>query len=32
MAMKHHPDKLSELSAAQQKMGQEKFLKKSRGI
>jgi len=27
MAMKHHPDKLSELSAAQQKMGQEKFLK-----
>jgi len=27
MAMKYHPDKLSELSQAQQKMGKEKFLK-----
>lgn len=27
MAMKYHPDKLSELSNAQQKMGQEKFMK-----
>jgi DnaJ like chaperone protein len=27
MAMKYHPDKLSELSEAQQKMGKEKFLK-----
>lgn len=27
MAMKYHPDKLSELSEAQQKMGQEKFMK-----
>jgi DnaJ like chaperone protein len=27
MAMKHHPDKLSDLSEAQQKMGKEKFLK-----
>ena len=27
MAMKYHPDKLSDLSEAQQKMGQEKFLK-----
>ncbi len=27
MAMKYHPDKLSDLSESQQKMGQEKFLK-----
>ena len=27
MALKYHPDKLSDLSAAQQKMGQEKFMK-----
>ena len=27
MAMKYHPDKLSELSEAHQKMGKEKFLK-----
>ena len=27
LAMKHHPDKLSDLSEAQQKMGKEKFLK-----
>ena len=27
MAMKYHPDKLSELSQAQQKMGKDKFLK-----
>lgn len=27
MAMKYHPDKLSDLSASQQKMGKEKFMK-----
>jgi DnaJ like chaperone protein len=27
MAMKHHPDKLNDLNEAQQKMGEEKFLK-----
>ena len=27
LAMKHHPDKLSDLSDTQQKMGKEKFLK-----
>ena len=27
MAMKHHPDKLNDLNEAQQKMGNEKFLK-----
>jgi DnaJ-class molecular chaperone len=27
MAMKYHPDKLSDLSEAQQKMGKEKFMK-----
>jgi len=27
MAMKYHPDKLSDLNEAQQKMGKEKFMK-----